>query len=123
MVVFKTRYGQAIVRILQTYAPGTPSLYVAIEALVQTAMGNVKQDARDEISNEVCQNLHDGPAKGLVCKRCFDALEMGKLPPEEEVGIPVPGTEAVETTSQAAERSAIEEQVRMLIGTGDDGGE
>lgn len=122
MVVFKSRYGNAIVRIFQAYAPGSPSLYVAVEALVMTAMANVKQEARDEIANDTCQNMHEGPPKGLICKRCFDALETGRLPPEDTEGaVVVPGSGHGETTSQVAERTAIENQVRMLIGT--EGGE
>jgi hypothetical protein len=105
---FSTKYGMAIQKVLMHYPLGSKSLMVALEAIVNTAMERAKEERLDETAQQFCRELHEGPARGLVCKLCFEAVESGKLPSDE--------TEApTETAAEAAERESIVNQVHMLI--------
>ena len=107
-----TRYRSAIIRVLNNYQG--KSLVVALDHVVATAVENAKEANVNELAEQVCQNLHEDAPKGLVCKKCFDALEAGRLPPDEE---------AVPTVSkeEADEEAIIARQVKMLLG--DTGGD
>jgi hypothetical protein len=109
MAVFTTRYGQAIVAVLGNYPPGSRNLVIALEAVVKTAMSKAAETSQDELAVTTCQGLHPGVGKGLVCRRCYDALEQSKTNLEDDTPGPVDAEEA-------ASRSAIEDQVRMLLG-------
>jgi len=105
--MFKTQYGQAIVRVLQAYPFGSRSLIVALEAVVTTAMGRVVEESRNEIAQNTCRGLHPGEPSGVICLRCFDAAEAGHMPPDEE--------EAKGSPESEKEDSEIAEQVKMLL--------
>lgn len=65
-------HADAFTRIVNTYPPGP----VLVQALVTYAEGVVeraKREAEQDMAQTVCQGLHDGPAKGLMCKTCYDA--------------------------------------------------
>jgi len=108
-----TRYRQAIARVMANYPPGSLQLVIALDIIVQTAMNNKSYAQADELAEKSCLGtLHDGPAKGVICKRCYDALESGKLPPDENdeagagAGLGLP----------AKDESSIASQVHMLLG-------
>lgn len=107
MSVFMTRYGEPIVRVLGTYEKGSRSLIVALETIVKTAMDQVRQDSQDELAATNCLGHHEGPAHGLVCRRCYDAVEQGKLSPEEQ--------ETVLSQKEQEEQDAIVKSVQLLL--------
>ena len=111
-----TRYTRAVMRVLANYPPGSRSLVVALEAIIGTAVERTKEENRDELAETVCQNLHVGPAKGLACGACFDVLETGKMPAEEDMPSPAAAT----TPAEKAEDDAIQRQVAMLLDQKDD---
>lgn len=117
MITFKTKYGNAIMRVMAYYPPNSQSLLVAMEAVVLTAMNKAREDSKDDLAQDVCQGLHPDAAKGLVCKRCFDVVESGKMPQDSEDIAAV-----VETPSDKKERDDIARQVASIIGmdAGDD---
>ena len=96
---FSTKYGMALQKVLMAYPLGSKSLMVALEAIVNTAMERAKEDKLDETAQQFCRELHPGPARGLVCKLCFEAMESGKLPPEEAEA-------PTETPAEIAERES-----------------
>ena len=103
-----TRYRQAIARVLGTYPYGSIQLVIAIDIIVRTAMSNAISEGRDELAEQTCLGtLHGGPPKGVICRRCFDALEAGKLPPEEEEAAGI---------LPKSEQSDIEKQVLDILG-------
>lgn len=104
---FSTKYGTAIQKVLMAYPLGSKSLMVALEAIVNTAMERAKEEKLDDTAQQYCRELHPGPAQGLVCKLCFEAVETGKIPQEIE--------EAPESAAEVAERETILQQVHMLI--------
>ena len=107
MTAYNTRYGLAIAKVLASYPLGSKSLIVALEAVVQTAMGRVKEEARDEIAQDTCLGNHLGPGKGLICRQCYDILESGRTPAEP--------TEAPVSAEETAERDSIRRQVEAMI--------
>jgi len=108
-----TKYLNAVVRVLNTYQFGSKSLVVALDALIGTAMENTKGENRDEIAESTCLGtLHPtAPASGLICRKCFDAVESGNLPPDEDGGI-----------LPKEEEDEIAKQVRAMIGAPEDEG-
>lgn len=104
---FSTPYGMAIQKVLMAYPLGSKSLMVALEAVVSTAMNRAREEKIDDTAQQYCRELHPGPAQGLVCKLCFEAVETGKIPQTAE--------EEPETPAEAAERETILQQVHMLI--------
>lgn len=107
---YSTKYGMPIQKVLMTYPLGSRSLMVALEAIVNTAMDRAREEKIDDTAQQYCRELHPGPAQGLVCKLCFEAIETGKMPQELEGGDGVP-----ETAAEVAERETILQQVHMLI--------
>lgn len=74
-------YQESVIRILNAYAPGTPGLAKAIEALCRTAEEWGIREGKNQSAQEVCEGLHAGPAKGLKCRTCY---EVGNNFAEEE---------------------------------------
>ncbi len=72
-MLFKTRFGEAIIKILARYG-NTEAAAVALEILIQTAQADVKQRQTEELAKTTCRGLHmDKPGSGVVCAKCFDA--------------------------------------------------
>lgn len=80
MPQLRTRYGAAVVRVLNAYKQGSFELVYALESVVLTAMEQTQSDDKDKLAMESCEGLHDGPASGLICRRCFDVVEAQKMP-------------------------------------------
>lgn len=72
-MAFSTRYGNPLVRVLQAYPPGSPSLIVALEAICSTAENHGHKKAKQELAEAVCEGLHEGPGTGLKCLDCYYA--------------------------------------------------
>jgi len=70
--MFRTKHGEPIMKILSAYPPG-PVLAMALETYVQTQEENAREKAREEVPTGVCEGLHSGPGRGLVCRACHDA--------------------------------------------------
>lgn len=70
-----TRYGEGIARVIAAYAPGmqNPALIGALEVLCKSAEDHGRVAYRDEVASGVCEGIHEGPAEGLKCRRCYDA--------------------------------------------------
>jgi len=113
VAVFKTRYGAAVGKVLAAYPFGSRSLLVALEALIITAMENTKSEARNEIASDTCQGLHPGPANGLICRKCYDALEAGRVP-EEQVD------ETPATAEEEEEVSQISKHIKSMLSEDDE---
>ena len=110
-MLFNTVYGEAIQRILGKFG-ATDAAIIALEVLIQTAEGRVKQREVADLAKASCRGLHmDKPGSGVVCAKCFtaafekgarekamsgDELAAGKkgapvgiveVPPEEQAGL------------------------------------
>ncbi len=70
---FKTRYGNPLLMILQSYQPGSPGLMAALEAICTTAEANGHKGAEANLAMSVCEQLHTGPSSGLKCLDCHYA--------------------------------------------------
>ncbi len=70
---FQTRYGQPIVLILNAYPPGSPGLTTGLEALCRTAEQNGRKQAKTELAQAVCEQLHTGAPTGIKCLDCHYA--------------------------------------------------
>ena len=70
--MFKTRHGEILNRIVQSYPAGL-GLVVALEAYVGTVEAQAYSKAKDEVAGTVCLGLHNGPPKGLACAACVQA--------------------------------------------------
>jgi len=70
-----TRYGDGISRVIAAYAPNAqnPTLVAALEVICKSAEEHGRVAFRDEVSEGVCEGLHEGPAEGLKCRKCYDA--------------------------------------------------
>lgn len=66
-------YTPNIVKILYAYAPGSPGLVGALNALCHTAEENGHKNAKDSLAQEACEGLHTGPAAGVKCMKCYQA--------------------------------------------------
>lgn len=106
---FKTRYGQAIVRVLQAYPVGTKSLIVSLEAIVQTAMDRTQTNSREQVAQDVCEGFHPGPANGLICKACYDAVVQQKMPQADMMM-------GEDTPEDKKETKDVEDFVKQIIG-------
>lgn len=106
----RTRYGQAIMRVLAAYPPNSPSQIVALETLLITAMNNTQSESRDQMALSACQQLHIGPPKGVACGSCYEALEQNKteVNPDDQLQIP-------ESPSEKAELESIERMVKGFV--------
>ena len=54
------------------YPPG-PFLTSALEAYCRTVEEQATLRAKEEVPTGVCEGLHSGPPRGLVCRACHDA--------------------------------------------------
>jgi hypothetical protein len=73
-MVFETVYGEPIVRILNTYPPGSDGLIKALENLCKTAEENAYRTLNRVQVEQVCEGLHPGtPGVGLKCLSCYMA--------------------------------------------------
>ena len=70
--MFRTKYGEAIMRIMAAYPPG-PFVTQALETYIQTQVEQAVAVAKEEVPEGVCEGLHPGPPRGLVCRACYDA--------------------------------------------------
>ena len=71
---YNTRYGEAIQRVLNAYMPGVsipPTVVAALETVIKTACDHAKAEVRDDFAERVCEGLHEGPAAGLKCMKCY----------------------------------------------------
>jgi len=76
--MFKTRHGEIINRLLQTYPSGL-GLVVALETYIGTAEAQAYSKAKDEVAGTVCLGLHNGPPKGLACAACVQAEALAPM--------------------------------------------
>lgn len=113
---FKTKYGMPIVKVLNYYPAGSPSLIVALEAIVSTAMEAAKAEVSVDRASEVCQHLHPGPAQGLACRQCFDVVEAGRMPSDAEIDANTFGTGmALDIEQEKVDTANIEANVAALL--------
>lgn len=71
---FQTKHGEPISRILAAYNANPNALVVrALETYISTAESQAKQDAQNEVADNICEGLHQGEAKGLKCLKCYMA--------------------------------------------------
>ncbi len=124
-MLFKTYYGEAIQRILARFG-ATDSAVAALEIVIQTAEGKVKQLGPAELAAKTCRGLHmDKPGSGVVCEKCFtaafekgardraitgDELAKGKAGPPAGVVPPDP------REAEKLDREAIAAEVRRMLG-------
>lgn len=113
MTVFKTKYGQAVVAVLANYPPNSKQLCIAMETLIMTAMENTKSEGRDDIAMSICQGLHPGVGKGLVCGACHEVVAAGKVNLVDDDENDNPAL----SKSDEQERDEIAQQVRRIMGT------
>ena len=66
------KHSDSFNRILNTYPPG-PVLLQALVTYAEGVVERAKHEAEQDMAQTVCQGLHDGPAKGLMCRTCYDA--------------------------------------------------
>lgn len=71
-MLFATRYGEGISRIVAAYQPG-PMMVAALEALVGTIQQHAVAAYRDTVAQSVCEGMHEGPPTGLKCLACYEA--------------------------------------------------
>lgn len=71
-MLYSTRYGEGIARIVQTYQPG-PAMVGALEVLVKTIQSHAVAAYRDTVAQSVCEGMHEGPPTGLKCLACYEA--------------------------------------------------
>jgi hypothetical protein len=65
-------YSQGIANILNAY-DSMDQRIAAIQVLIATAEENQQRALVDEMAAEVCEGLHLGKAKGLKCRKCYNA--------------------------------------------------
>lgn len=116
-MILKSKYSRAIIQVLSNYQQGSRSLVVALESLLGTVADQSRAESLNEIAAETCLGQHPGMAKGLICRKCYDFMEVSKLDTNIE-DIQYAG--AHETPSEKSERSAIEKQVLDMLGAGGD---
>lgn len=109
MPAFRTRYGNAAVRVVNAYRPGSNELYYALESLIMTAMAQAQHDEQEKIAIDTCEGLHPGLAAGLICRKCFDAVEADKMPQSA-----MTANEPL-APEEAASREAIDQHVKAML--------
>ena len=70
---FRTRYGGPLNRILQAYAPGSPALVSALEAICSEAEKIGRKNAMRDMAAEVCEGIHPHASSGVKCLDCYYA--------------------------------------------------
>jgi hypothetical protein len=71
--MFRTRHGEPVMKIMAAYPPGEV-LAMALEAYIQAQVEAAELRAKEEnVPVGVCEGLHSGPPRGLVCRACYDA--------------------------------------------------
>ena len=71
--MFRTKYGEPVMKIMAAYPPGEV-LAMALEAYIQGQVEAAELRAKEEnVPEGVCEGLHSGPPRGLVCKACYEA--------------------------------------------------
>lgn len=71
-----SRHTGPLMKIISTYTgiPPTPTVLEAIESYIESQMERARIEAGNSIAEDVCEHLHDGPAKmGVVCRSCYEA--------------------------------------------------
>ena len=71
--VYLSQFGSAIEKTLATYGHLPRVLVRQLEKIVLDAQARVRGAVEAEIASTVCENLHDGPAGGLKCLKCYQA--------------------------------------------------
>ena len=71
-MLFATRYGEGISRIVSAYPPG-PMMVAALETLVSTIQQHAITAYKDTVAQSVCEGMHEGPPTGLKCLACYEA--------------------------------------------------
>lgn len=72
----------ALQRILYTYPMGGEGLIAALIAYCNTVAEQAGRLGLDAVASTVCEGMHDGPAEGLSCKRCYDAISASQAMPQ-----------------------------------------
>ena len=70
--MFRTKHGEVVMKLLAAY-PAGPFLAAAVETYIQTVEDKAIARTREEVPTGVCEGLHSGPPRGLVCRACHDA--------------------------------------------------
>lgn len=120
--MFTTRFGPAIVRVMNHYAMNPSAMAIAMEVLIKTAMDSVPQLRIDELAQQYCEEKHDGMAAGLVCRKCYDAMQSGRLAPEDSdqiAGIASGSGGATASVDQKL-RTEVEEMTMRLLNMKDE---
>jgi hypothetical protein len=73
MPVFRTRHADTIQRILATYTAQGAGLISALETYCQTVEDKARSVGRADAGVAVCEGLHNGPSRGVMCASCHDA--------------------------------------------------
>jgi len=108
-----TKYRNSILKVLANYPPGSASLLVAIDALLGTVIEQTKGRSETELAESTCLGtLHQGAPKGVICRKCYDAVEAGRAPQDDPAEGPLVGKDK-------AQEDEIERQVREMIGAPD----
>ncbi|MHA2068493.1 MAG: hypothetical protein ACXABY_29375 [Candidatus Thorarchaeota archaeon] len=66
------RYTQGIRQVLSVYEPRSEPLIAAIETLIATAEENAAAANLDAALADHCEQMHDGPASGIKCRKCYE---------------------------------------------------
>jgi hypothetical protein len=66
------KYASGIVNILNAYQ-GLEQRVAAIEILISTAEENAQIHSINDHVQAECEGLHDGPAAGIKCRKCYEA--------------------------------------------------
>jgi len=105
-----TRYRNNIAKVMANYPPGSTSLLIALDALLGTVIEQTKGRNETELAESTCTGtLHQGAPKGVICRKCYDAIEAGRAPQDD------PAEGLLVGKDKAAEEE-IERQVRQMIG-------
>lgn len=121
--MFTTRYGPAVVRVMNYYSMNPQAMAIAMEKLIKTAMDSVPQLRIDELAQQYCDSKHDGAAAGLVCRKCYEAVQAGGLAPEtsDQIAGIVSGSGGRQIPTEQTMRTEVEEMTMRLLNMKDEG--
>lgn len=69
-----TKYDLQLMQILSSYPMGGPILIGALAVYVQSQVDLARSRGIDDVAAQHCDQLHDSPPEGLVCKACYDTV-------------------------------------------------
>ncbi len=89
--IANSRHINALTKIMNSYPPGA-ALISAIITYIHGVETRTEMRLRQELANAAaetaCEGLHEGPAVGVKCARCYET-ELGLLQPEPETEEPI----------------------------------